>query len=85
MELSEDEQKTIHRVFAFDSDEGENATVSYLMPAGAERQTRFSVDAQTGEIKCSKTLFEGETFTLMVRLGSLFVSIHCMYCNVMHF
>lgn len=67
VELVGDEQHTILRVFAYDDDEGENATVSYVIPTGQDRQTRFGVDAQTGEVKCSRSLVEGESFTLMVR------------------
>ncbi|PIK40235.1 putative protocadherin Fat 1 [Apostichopus japonicus] len=66
VELVGDEQHTILRVFAYDDDEGENATVSYVIPTGQDRQTRFGVDAQTGEVKCSRSLVEGESFTLMI-------------------
>lgn len=68
-----EERRFICRMMATDKDVGSNAELSYFIRDG-NTQSRFYIDATTGEVTCSKTLIDGERYVLQVRLYQ-----HCQF------
>ncbi|XP_030836442.1 protocadherin Fat 1 isoform X2 [Strongylocentrotus purpuratus] len=61
------ERRFICRMMATDKDVGSNAELSYFIRDG-NTQSRFYIDATTGEVTCSKTLIDGERYVLQIEV-----------------